>query len=140
MPTTSLLPATIDATNPPKPPDRTSVVQTAVRTADQYRAQEGGKPVATACRHSQPLAARLGSRRRTVYRRSAPSNDRRRSFTFSHRGFANASTDANGKNNRANCNQEFFHWAPLSCTISPRCLYRPANPLWLYFGNILTAS
>src|SRR6478609_5476416 len=111
MPTTSLLPATIDATNPPKPP---SVVQTAVRTANQYRAQEGGKPVATACRHSQPLAARLGSRRRTVYRRSAARNDRRRSLTFSHRGFANASTDANGKNNRANCDQKFFHGAPLS--------------------------
>src|SRR5690242_11626466 len=114
MPTTSLLPATIDATNPPKPPDRTSVVQTPVRTADQYRAQEGGKPVATACRHSQPFAVRLGSRRRTVCRiRSAPRlNDW--SLTFAHRGFANASTDANGKNNRANCDQKFFHGAPLS--------------------------
>jgi hypothetical protein len=80
-------------------------------TADQF-AQER-RQAATACRHSHPFAARLGSRRRTVCQiRSAPRNDRSRSLTFSHRGFANASTDANGKDDGANCNQEFLHGAP----------------------------
>ena len=80
-----------------------------------HRTRKAASRVATACRHSQPLAARLGSRRRTVCRQSAPRNDRRRSLTFSHRGFANASTDANGKNNRTNCNPGIFSWGPLLC-------------------------
>jgi hypothetical protein len=74
---------------------------------------------------SLTVRARLGSLRRTVCRtRSAPRNDRSRGLTLPHRGFANASTDANGKNDRTNCNQEIFHGAPHVAEV----FVLPANP------------
>ena len=90
----------------------------------------------------QQLAANLNRSRETgepkterPELRSASRNDRgRRSFTFSPDG---ASADANGEDNRTNCNQEFFHDAP---RVYPVCLYCQQIPQWLYFGNILKAS
>ena len=82
------------------------------RSVSHKKSDKQGLPLAA----SLTVRARLGSLRRTVCRtRSAPRNDRSRGLTLPHRGFANASTDANGKNDRTNCNQEIFHGAPQCC-------------------------
>jgi hypothetical protein len=82
------------------------------RSVSHKKGDKQGLPLAA----SLTVRARLGSLRRTVCRtRSAPRNDRSRGLTLPHRGFANASTDANGKNDRTNCNQEIFHGAPQCC-------------------------
>src|SRR5262245_8916507 len=56
-------------------------------------------------------AIRQREGRERLLNSSAPClNDRR--LAFSHWSFADASSDANGKNNRTNCNQELFHDVP----------------------------
>src|SRR5262245_61740820 len=46
---------------------------------------------------------------------------------------------ANGKNNRTNCNQEFFHGAAPSFDLAQGAIPQ-ANRPWVYFGNTFTAS
>src|SRR5262245_26895106 len=74
----------------------------------------GGQPFLARGPSCEAIRQREG-RERLLSSSAACLNDRRRRLTLAQWSFADASSEANGKNNRTNCNQELFHDAPV-CT------------------------